>query len=56
MNYIKINGYVVTNDNDLELLYKFDKFPIYMECVDDDNFDLDIRLDLQFFISKNSAL
>jgi 2-polyprenyl-3-methyl-5-hydroxy-6-metoxy-1,4-benzoquinol methylase len=49
------NKCVISNDNDLELIYNFKKFPTYMGCVSCSDIEQDIFLDLNFYISKTTG-
>ena len=53
-NTIRIND-VITNENDLELIYSFKNFPIFMSVVDDIKKDNDLLFDLSWHISKKSG-
>jgi len=56
MKHLERNECVVTGDNDLELLNGFDNFPVYMGCVDNNKHEEDLKLDMNFFISKGSGM
>ena len=48
---------IVTNNNDLELLFTIKNFPVYYGCADDCfSPDNDIHCDLNFYISKSSGM
>lgn len=54
MNLIKRNNDVITAENDLELLYKFDSFPVFMGCMNQ-SIEEDLHTDMQWNISKHSG-
>lgn len=47
---------VINNEKDLEHLYSFNNFPVFMGCVSDRNLKNDILLDMNFFISKTTGI
>ncbi len=55
MKMIQRNRCVVSNKNDLELLYSFKNFPIFMGCIDHSPKD-DIKTDMNWWISKNGCI
>jgi 2-polyprenyl-3-methyl-5-hydroxy-6-metoxy-1,4-benzoquinol methylase len=55
MNYIDRNKDVVFNNYDLEDLYTFKKFPVFMGCVDQDT-SKDLLEDMNWKISKESGM
>ncbi len=55
MKIIKRNRCVVTDKKDLEELFTFPQFPIFMGCVSH-NIDEDIHQDMEWVISKDSGL
>ncbi len=54
MNYINRNNDVILNNDDLEKLYTFKDFPVFMGCVETDIKD-DIKADMSWSISKKSG-
>jgi SAM-dependent methyltransferase len=46
---------VLTNENDLQHLYTFKKFPIFMGCTEND-IDSDIEVDMSWSISKHTGI
>ena len=54
MNYINRNNDVILNNNDLEDLYTFPNFPVFMGCVNTPPKD-DILSDMSWKISKGSG-
>ena len=54
MNYINRNNDVILNNNDLEKLYTFKNFPVFMGCVETDAKD-DVKADMSWSISKKSG-
>jgi len=55
MNYINRNTDVVFGNNDLEDLYTFKNFPVFMGCTEQ-NFSEDILFDMNWKISKKSGM
>jgi hypothetical protein len=55
MNIIQRNKDIVLGNNDLELLYSFKNFPVFMGCTDQDT-SLDLVSDLNIYISKSSGM
>jgi hypothetical protein len=55
MKLIERNQCSITGNSDLEPLYDFPNFPIYMGCIDQSS-ELDIRQDMSWWISKGSGL
>ena len=55
INLIERNKCAVTGSCDLELLYEFPDFPVFMGCLDQQE-DLDLKQDMSWCISKNSGL
>jgi hypothetical protein len=55
MNYINRNNDVVFNNNDLEDLYTFKSFPVFMGCTEQ-NPSEDILSDMNWKISKKSGM
>lgn len=55
MKPILRNNCVVSDNEDLELLYSFKNFPVYMGCVNDNDKSSDLTLDLNFYISKKTG-
>ena len=45
----------ITKEDDLELLYSFKKFPIFMGCVNTPN-DSDLTQDMNWYIGKNNGI
>ncbi len=54
MNYINRNKDVILGNNDLEDLYTFNDFPVFMGCVDTPP-DKDLKSDMSWKISKKSG-
>ena len=55
MNYINRNTDIVLGNNDLEDLYTFKQFPVFMGCVDSDQ-SQDVLADMSWKISKESGM
>jgi hypothetical protein len=55
MNYINRNNDVVLGSSDLEEIYTFKKFPVFMGCTEQDKSD-DISADMCWKISKSSGM
>lgn len=55
MNYINRDKDVILGNNDLEELYTFKKFPVFMGCTDTHP-STDILENMSWFISKNSGM
>jgi hypothetical protein len=55
MNYIHRNNDIVLGNNDLEDLYTFKNFPVFMGCTEQNMSD-DILSDMSWKISKNSGM
>lgn len=55
MNLIKRNNCVISGNNDLEPLYSFLKFPVFMGCLDQPESD-DLKQDMCWWISRESGL
>lgn len=55
MNYINRNKDVILGNNDLEDLYTFKSFPVFMGCIDKD-ISNDILADMNWKISKTSGM
>jgi hypothetical protein len=55
MNYINRNNDVVLGSSDLEEIYTFKKFPVFMGCTEQDKSD-DIFADMCWKISKSSGM
>jgi len=55
MNYISRNNDVILGSNDLEEIYTFKKFPVFMGCTEQDRSD-DITSDMCWKISKSSGM
>jgi hypothetical protein len=55
MDTVQRNNDIVYNNNDLELLYTFKKFPVFMGCTEQEIKD-DVYYDLNFFISRKSGM
>jgi 2-polyprenyl-3-methyl-5-hydroxy-6-metoxy-1,4-benzoquinol methylase len=55
MKLIDRKNCVLTNENDLQHLYTFKKFPIFMGCTEND-IDTDIAVDMNWSISKNTGI
>src|SRR5437762_3310157 len=53
MELIKRDKCVLNNSDDLELLYNFKQFPMFMGCTDK-NQDTDIKIDMEWDIDKHS--
>ncbi len=54
MRAIKRERCVISDEKDLEKLYSFKNFPVFMGCVDEDEED-DLKMDMDFFISKSTG-
>ena len=54
MKNIERNKDVINGTEDLEYLYKFDSFPVFMGCIDQ-SIEEDILADMQWEISKSSG-
>ena len=46
---------IITQNEDLELLFTFEKFPVLMTCTNQDQ-SLDVKANLEFAISKSSGM
>lgn len=55
MKLIKRLSCAVTGSKDLESLYTFKKFPVFMGCTAEPE-DCDIKIDMEWGISKSSGL
>ncbi len=55
MNLICRDKCAITGESDLEELYTFKKYPLYMGCTDQDSKE-DIFIDMDWVISRNSGL
>lgn len=55
MNYIERNKDIVSGNQDLELLYAFKKFPVFMGCTEQSK-DLDVFADMNWHISRSSGM
>jgi len=55
MNLIKRAHCVISGNNDLEPLYSFPKFPVFMGCLDQPESD-DLKQDMSWWISRGSGL
>ena len=55
MNNIQRNNDVINDNKDLECLYKFEKFPVFMGCVNQP-IESDILADMKWEISKGSGI
>jgi Methyltransferase domain len=55
MKLIERNYDVLTGENDLELLHRFERFPVFMGCVDDEPED-DLFAQMSWHISRSSGL
>jgi hypothetical protein len=55
MNLIKRTHCVISGNNDLEPLYSFPKFPVFMGCLDQPESD-DLKQDMSWWISRGSGL
>ena len=55
MKYIERNNDVVLNQNDLEDLHTFNKFPVFMGCTTQSTTE-DILFDMSWKISKSSGM
>lgn len=55
MNYINRDNDVIFGNNDLEDLYTFKQFPVFMGCVEQD-YSKDILCDMNWKISKRSGM
>ena len=55
MKNIQRNNNVINGNEDLEHLYKFEKFPVFMGCINQP-IDRDILADMQWEISKGSGI
>lgn len=55
MNVIQRKQDIITGNEDLEYLYTFRDFPVFMGCVTGDS-TMDLRRDLNFYISRSSGM
>jgi len=55
MNYIFRNTDVILNNKDLEELYTFENFPVFMGCTNDSS-NTDIKAKMSWSISKSSGI
>lgn len=55
MHLIQRNNCPITGENELELLYSFKNFPIFMGCVDSDP-RLDLTSNMDWYINKNTGV
>ena len=55
MKNIQRNNDVINGNKDLERLYKFEKFPVFMGCIKQP-IERDISADMQWEISKGSGI
>ena len=55
MQVIERGQCAITGCSDLELLYNFSNFPVFMGCLDQSE-DLDLKQDMSWWISKGSGL
>jgi len=50
------NNCIISGNADLQHLYTFRKFPIFMGCVDSDDYKNDEYVDMEWYISKSSGM
>lgn len=55
MKNILRNKCVVSENEDLELIYSLKNFPVFMGCVEDKDSSKDEKLDMNFFISRTTG-
>jgi hypothetical protein len=55
MKLIKRNNCPITNDDKLELLFSFKKFPLYMGCVETDK-NKDVLVDMNWYIGERNGI
>jgi len=56
MKLIERESCVVSQENDLENIYTFKNFPVYMGCSDNTKVESDIKEDMRWMISRSSGL
>lgn len=56
MKYIKREKSVITGKDNLEHLHTFDRFPVYMGCVDETDTKKDLFADMSFSICRESGI